>query len=354
MEPEESPLPPMPADRNTTIDVLRTVALCAIVMAHSGVRGWLFQLRNFDVVCMAMVSAMSYRLSRAAHPGGTGLGRYLLGRCKRLVLPTYSFLCMYFALVAISRWLFPAVAAALPPPDAGRLLDAFLFGEGMTWIVRVYLLLAVAYPLIAWMDRHIPRHTVWLSLAALGIPLQCALLRFAPTGSGFLSAWLYQDGLLYFTGYGAVALVGYRHTTLPRGVRLGMAATLFAGLLLFALWSGGIPPLQEFKYPPHPCYLGYGMLATLVLYELVDCPSMARIRAWNGFRWMSRNSLWVFFWHYVGVAALRVFGACGFPAVGWPLCWTFNMGTGILLTVLQNRILAALRERKESDRSSSC
>jgi hypothetical protein len=115
--------------------------------------------------------------------------------------------------------------------------------------------------------------------------------------------------------------------------------------LLFCLRLGGVPALQNFKYPPHPCYLLYGMFAATVLYELVDSPVSATFRGWQAFRWVSRNSLWIFFWHYAGVAALRVFAECGFPMRGWVACWVFNMGVGILFTAVQNRLLATVHKR---------
>ena len=326
--------------REPAIDALRALALCTIVLAHSGVTGWLSNLRAFDVPCMAVISAMSFSLSRAAKCCSAGcikdIWAYVLSRVRRLLVPTYCFFCVFFAVVALVQTLAGTDLPDFRRVTWSRVIEAFLLGGGLAWIMRVYVLLAVANPFIAKFSGVLRRHALYLGVAALCMPFQLLALHFAPPESASsLLGELYRGGFLYLTGYGSIALLGYRHGSLSRRLRFLVVGIIAAGLALF--WSqNGFLPFQDFKYAPHPYYLAYGVATTFALYEAFSLPALHAVATNRFVVWVSRNSLWIFLWHLLSVELLADFGLpepLGKSVAGR---WAVNMGFGLLLTALQN------------------
>jgi len=73
--------------RNERIDFLRFLGLCMIILAHVDPSDGLFQLRNFDVPLMVLISGVSFGLSYKGEPYGS----YVWKRVKRLLLPVWIF-----------------------------------------------------------------------------------------------------------------------------------------------------------------------------------------------------------------------------------------------------------------------
>ena len=265
----------------------------------------------------------------------------MLARIRRLLVPTYVFLFVFFALLGLLRLCGWTGTSEISVWSFGRVLDAFLLGKGITWIVRVYVLLALLNPAIAALSGRVRKHVFYLGIVALCVPLQLLALRFAPpAGTVSLGSWFYRGVVLFALGYGSVGLLGYRHRVLSRRCRMLVAGTIATGLFLF-WWANGFLPLQQFKYPPHPYYLAYGVVVTLVLYELFSLDAFLPVATNRFVGWVSRNSLWIFFWHYIGVLLLDVIPFP--PPFGRfvALRWGFNMGMGLFLTAIQNALRTA-------------
>lgn len=77
--------------REKYIDVLKVIGLLGIILAHVQPPEVLFQLRNFDVVLMILVSAYLGLQSKKSEK----LISYLIKRFKRLVIPTWIFISFF-------------------------------------------------------------------------------------------------------------------------------------------------------------------------------------------------------------------------------------------------------------------
>src|ERR1035437_5304545 len=85
----------MKAKRDTSLDVLRAIGLLLIILAHVLPPEPIFQLRNIDVPLMMLVSGAVFGLSSGANKSYLS---YLVSRIRRLVLPTWIFLTIFFGL----------------------------------------------------------------------------------------------------------------------------------------------------------------------------------------------------------------------------------------------------------------
>ena len=80
--------------RNYALDILKVIALMAIMLAHVSPSGFIFQLRNFDVPLMIMISVwLSLRTIKSEK---FKYSKYIYSRAKRLIVPTWIFLTIYF------------------------------------------------------------------------------------------------------------------------------------------------------------------------------------------------------------------------------------------------------------------
>lgn len=72
--------------RNYVLDVLKVIALLGIILAHVNPGGLVFQLRNFDVPLMIIISVC---LSlKTINRENFKYGKYIYSRVRRLIIPT--------------------------------------------------------------------------------------------------------------------------------------------------------------------------------------------------------------------------------------------------------------------------
>ena len=84
------------------IDYLKVIGLFCIILAHVCTNPLIFQIRNFDVPLMVIISGFlaidSYKRSVK---NNNSLLSYYSKRIKRLVIPTWIFLTFYFFIIYI-------------------------------------------------------------------------------------------------------------------------------------------------------------------------------------------------------------------------------------------------------------
>ncbi|HFU3970357.1 TPA: acyltransferase family protein, partial [Streptococcus suis] len=123
-------------NRYLYIDKLKTLGLLLIFLAHVSPPMFLFQLRNFDVILMIIVSCILFFLSRKK----LSFGDYILKRFKRLVIPTWIFLTIFFILSFLMGVYF----------NLKVIISSFALhgGIGYVWVIKIYLLVAIILPLV--------------------------------------------------------------------------------------------------------------------------------------------------------------------------------------------------------------
>ena len=286
----------MAAARDGRIDFLRALGLLLIMLAHVDPPEWLFELRGFDVVLMVLLNALSFRASGGARGSWGG---YVARRFRRLIVPTWCFLIPVLLWLTVMGIWFPGARLSLTDYLSSFSLTA---GIGYVWIIRVYFQMALISPLLLAALRRwgLRRYLAVLALAAPVYELYCII---APAGEnlpGYLSHYVVQDTV----GYGLVCALGIALPEMARRQRLGAAAYAGAGFLLLGA-ARGFPPVQDAKYPPGCYYLAYGVLVSLLLWELLSLPQARPLREGRLWGWLSRNSFWLYFWHIVPVLVFQ-------------------------------------------------
>jgi peptidoglycan/LPS O-acetylase OafA/YrhL len=295
--------------RDQRIDLLRFTGLSMIILAHVGTPGALFQLRNFDVPLMVLISGMSFALS-ATETAPNKIEKYttyVWKRFKRLVLPVWIFLSAFFAVMYLTKW--PG-----PLPDQSTIADSYLliYGIGYVWIIRVFLLVALVAPFI--MKANLATKSngkFFLFLVAIYIAYEC-VVRLLPQPLTTFTGVLFENTVLYLVPFGTVFALGLKMQTLKNTTIAKIAMASIAIFILLGLFyyykTGKIAQTQQYKYPPSLYYLSYAIGVSLLLWLL-----SGRLLGWIDSLGLSglvffvaQNSIWIYLWHIPFVSAITL------------------------------------------------
>ena len=274
--------------RNYRIDLLRFIGLVMIVFAHAGPPDVLFQLRNFDVPLMVLISGMSFAI--AFKPQESYL-QYVWKRIKRLVLPTWIFLTGYFSVLYLVN------------PEAQELAqktitNSFLLLErsiGFVWIIRVFLLVALAAPFLYRGFKKRRSDNTYLIVLLVAAIEPYIPGRFVKEVSAVL---------FYIVPYSIVFALGLIIPKLSarKNTLIGVFFLAVFGAIAFSLFQteGAFVGTQAFKYPPGAYYFSYAIAISLFLWTISD-KLWAVIEKLNPIKatvlFMAQNSMWIYLWH---------------------------------------------------------
>lgn len=281
--------------RNSKIDLLRFIGLSMIIFAHIGSYGVLFQIRNFDVPLMVLVSGMSFGLSYKVNEKYLN---YLWKRVKRLIFPVWIFLTIYF----ISLLMLDPQSLDLA---FKKVITSYLLisGIGYVWIIKVFILVAMISPLIFKLHTKISSHKKYFLLLALIFIiyefLRYLSLPYIQNGAGKAISYITH----YIVPYGVVFAVGLR-IPLLKNVQIKYISIVC--FLLFAitavglyLFYGHFVPTQNYKYPPSIYYFSYALFVscTLWYYSKEIEAIFSKIKIEKVITFMAHNSIWIYLWH---------------------------------------------------------
>ncbi len=283
-----------PTMRDGRVDILRFIGLAMIILAHVQPPDVIFQARNFDVPLMVIVAGLSFRASYKYE----SYMSYLWKRVRRLLFPVWLFLSIYFFVILTTGY-------PIAPPNMQTIASSYLLldGIGYVWVVRVFLLVAIASPFLFSFCQRTTSHAKYLSvIIAIYVAYELTLSISKPFLNTY-QGYFFEQTFLYLVPYAAVFAIGLRLPELNRNQLLCIAV---AALSIFAigaitLWvmSGQAVQTQNFKYPPQIYYLSYAIFVSIVIWILSEKLSMVleRFHISSAIQFIARNSLWIYLWH---------------------------------------------------------
>ncbi len=321
--------------RDKKIDLLRFIALSSLIMAHIDAPGWMVQLQNFNVPLIVMASAMALA---CGHKHDT-YWSYVSKRIKRLVFPTWLFLAFYFTFL----W---ATSLDSQHLTVRNIWNNFTFSNegGFMWIIRVFILVALATPLIDRFNQKVRSNRLYLTLIFSAFAAYEWLLFFvAPMPNG---AWKYFEVsyICYAIGYGLIFALGLRLNRLT-SMQLGVVALVSLAVFLMLcgfhyVEEGRFVSTQNYKYPPSAYYFSYAIAASVVLWRLSEavCGLLDRlIQLEKAVMFIAQNSLWIYFWH-----TLFLFVAYRFNDQSFIIQYLEVYVLSVAAVVIQNQIINRL------------
>lgn len=281
--------------RNERIDLLRFIGLAMIIFAHVDPPSILFQLRNFDVPLMVLVSGMSFGFGYKNEP----YIQYLWKRIKRLVFPVWIFLTLYFWAILLFR---PAGQSL----NFKTLFDSYFFidGIGYVWIIRVFLLVALVSPLLYFISNKLKSDLKYLLILATAFLCYEGVRFLAISYINVSIPQFFLITIFYIIPYSFVFALGIRLPRLSHRNNLLIIACFISAFFTIGieLWmrAGDFVQTQNYKYPPSLYYLAYAVSVSIFVWICSEkiwkvLEKSARLKEFVLF--VARNSLWIYLWH---------------------------------------------------------
>lgn len=278
--------------RDNGIDLLRFIALIGVIIAHCRPLELLLQLRQFDVPLMVILAAVSFSMSNNRKQ--ESWFDYCVKRAKRLILPTWIFLTMYFLL--------------FKEDDTIVVITSYLliWGIGYVWIIRVFFVVAVFAPFLHRLTNSFASSVkFWLFISFL---LCCSEFLITLFQDQINSSFIVK-AIFVTLPYLLVYMVGLRITNARRTEILTVALLFALIYVTIAIYlssqCGEFVPNQVYKYPPGLYYISYALAVGLVLFALREkisvCLSRLSARLCDVMCWVAQHTLWVYLWHIVFV-----------------------------------------------------
>lgn len=283
-------------DRNTDYDFLRFVGIACIILAHVGVGGIVFQIRNFDVPLMVLLSGISYaNFSSQNYPSYT---KYLKSRFARLVIPAWIFLVFYDMTLFLYSHQLPCAR------DIAMQITLTGGTDIGIWIIRIFFTMAIIAPFIFRLNSNIKKNITFYVLAV------CSWLVYeisVQQAKEFLphKAYVLLQLIIFFTySYGLILMLGMRLPSMsPYMIKkeIVIFGTIFAVFILFNLFKHSLLlPTQQFKYPPLLYYVSYAISASLLIFYLTTYTNTFNLVKKNRLvLFIGKSTMWIYLWHWL-------------------------------------------------------
>lgn len=242
------------------IDFLKFIGLTGIIIAHVGSPSWLMFLRSFDVPLMVVISAFLAEKSYNKYKA-TNYSVYFFSRFKRLVIPTWIFLLIYFLIESIL-----GIEHSFKYYIASFLCTRY--GIGYVWVILIYLYSALTIPFCS----RLKFEMLFLVYCMYEIAFHLRL----GVNNKFLLTTFY-----YIIPYGVLTYLGFSFNRMTQNVKkrillISLVVFLLSGFFYWMVTT--VPQLVSIaKYPPRIYYLSYGVFCSFGLlmfcekYYLCEC-----------------------------------------------------------------------------------
>lgn len=312
--------------RDISFDILRAIGIVLIILAHVSLPGVIFQVRNFDVVLLVIISGyFSYRSYIKSNHKIT----YYRKRFLRIILPVWIFLVVYYII---------KIFILKSPEPFHNIIDSFLFGErfGYVWIFRVYLLTTLLLPLFAYFYQNLDTRKYLLCLLVMFI-LYEFLIFLVGKNNVFINTVIY-----YTIGFGICFGIGVVLDKMSKKQYIIITVSNFILFIIcmfyFYLKTGSFVTSNACKYPPELYYLSYGLFASCVSIFIITKtnikeklhPVITKILSFIG-----SHTMWIYLWH---IAILKILQACHIY-FNWMIMFVMILFISCILTWLQSVIV---------------
>ncbi|MBR3969086.1 MAG: acyltransferase [Clostridia bacterium] len=315
------------------IDFLKFIGLVLIIFAHINAPGWALAIRTFDVPLMVIVSSFLASKSYAKYENqGKFPIQYLIHRIKRLAVPTWIFLLLYFSL----HFLFTKELFSLKYYISSFCLTRY--GIGYVWVILIYIYSAILIPLF---NKFKLSSKFIISILAIYILYETTC--FLKLGENNI---LIDTIFYYIIPYGCLTFLGYNYDSFSKKVIHILLITSFALfiILAFIMWYiHGSPQSPSIaKYPPQLYYLSYGIFVSFLLLQFCKRYNL-KIYKSKLVNYISRHSLWIYLWHII---TLKLYKILNLPQI-WYIEFVIILVSSLFITFVVNKLLDLIEKKRK-------
>ncbi len=314
--------------RDLNIDILMAVAMLCVVLAHCSPPGWLSQLRNFDVPLLVLLSGMAF--SGKYENGIENTKKFIFDRVLKLVIPVWSFFVLYFIFYYFLTFISPLETLSLQD-IVGTF--SFYWGIGYVWIIRIFLLICLITPWILNLNKNLPSKNYWLWVIGAYIFYEGLVFIVQSIMETNNFSYFLTDILLINIPYICLFALGVKIKTFSSKAIMALTGSfglVFFGIaaLLFYTHQEFIPT-QDFKYPPQIYYISFALAASFCLIVICNFLKFPE-KISNILQWISKNSLWIYLWHIMGLLTFDALLSDMIPK-NWLVVFTYVFVFSVLM-----------------------
>lgn len=328
-------------NRNYAIDLLKVIGLMGVILCHVEPPPLVYNIRNFDVSMLVFASAMGFATSGKNYLDSMGsYFSYIKKRIKRLVIPTWVFLIVYFIIFNVANLFKGGQEINFTSTDY-FFSFTFISGIGYVWIIRVYLLMAVIAPFIwAFAKRINGTFKGIFSFVVIVIINECFVMWLNTEESIVKKMIEFTFG--YITSYGVIYYAGIRVNCLKmKKEKLLELTIIFAVIFYILMVFFRFPMINEMKYPPRLLYISYGMMVSLFILAMYGY-MQKRFKGGNSLCeyivFFSKNTLTIYFIHIFLVRSLeyRLINLGRFD--NWIVRYIFILSIAVIITAIYRKV----------------
>ncbi len=322
---------PQTGQRLAYVDFLKMLGLLCIMLAHSDPPSWLFEVRNFDVPLMVILSSLLVGISYRKIPYSVKNSFiYVLQRIKKLVIPTHIFLLFYFFVLFILGYRYP-------PSYYFLSFSLTLYGIAFVWVILIYIYSSMLIPLFTKLSI---KQSIML-IVPVYLLYELLFHYNVGTNNRFILSTIY-----YIVPYGVLTFLGLIYPLIPKSVKVCIiiiSGFVYLGTTVYYFFSTDtFLSMQSLKYPPRYYYLSYGIFVSFILLVLTESIKLSLYKN-KLIIFISKHSLWIYLWHILIVFIVEQTSISNWWLFKWIL---FFVGSSIIVLV-QNVVISLFEKHFE-------
>ena len=325
----------MKIKRFVSIDILKVIGVLCIILAHVNPPQIISIIRTFDVVLMMLVSA--YLGIKTINK--ENFINYSVKRFKRLVLPTWSFLVIFF----IISYFFK-----LSLVDKETLIHTFLltdYGIGFVWVIRVYLIISLLIPLFNYLKNKFKKSIIFIITILLFMIYEFLCYK------GLFKMDYYGNYVLYLKYilsyiipcFLIINISDFLFETKKKNLILFLVINVLIEIVLgYYLYKkyGIFQSFSTMKYPLRLYYLSYGFVISSLLILILKNKKIVDFLDNKIVLFISKNSLWIYLWHMLFIYIFQKMN------LNWLIMYLFVLVLSIVVTYVQNFIISKMKKNR--------
>lgn len=328
----------MATNRCYYIDFLKFVGLSLIILAHVSPPHLLFEFRSMDVPLMVFASGLAF--SGKVVPDFI---KFVIPRTKRLVVPVYFFLFVYFSAE------FGLYNAGLIKDDISSLTTvlcsfALLNTKALhfVWIIRVFLFIMILTPVCLLIEKKCNKNSFVLLIIFLLISLELIRLLLGTIHPLKPLYYSIYETLPFALGYSVPFLVGLRlRYSDTRDVCFYILFFAILLLICFFFFDGNSEyfNVTKYKYPPGSYFICYGTFTSILLWVVRDRLKSIAFNKYITF--IGQHTIWIYLYHIPILLFIEQY------EIGWVerYCITYLMS--VVLFSLQFVVITLIEKEKD-------
>lgn len=318
--------------RLLNIDILKFIGIICIIIAHTNPPKILFQIRNFDVILMCIISIFLFFNSNKKEKYIS----YIKKRFIRLVIPTWIFLTIFFILnyfFKYNNYNISNIIGSYILQDNS--INTILPSIGYVWIIRIFLLVAILLPIFNILKNKLDFNILFIFtiLIYLIYEILCSLGVFNNSIIQYLFAYIIPCFLLICITY----LIKESNNKRLLLISFILLIIFIIEVILLYIKYGYFIETQTLKYPFRYYYLTYALLISTILIYIFRHDNITNIIYNKFIGFISKHSLWIYLWHILFLQIIKF--------KEWYINFILILVLSVLVTYIQSIIVSFLKNK---------